>query len=109
MSGHFNLNFFHGVPPIDAWLALLDAHNIVRRLPENELDEVKRIMNGGDNERYNVTIRWHESHHAGCPFLCGTAPQIAQSDAESDATMSAKVPPETPASDPASSSASACA
>ena len=26
--------------------------------------------------RHNVTIRWHESHYNGCPYLCGLAAQI---------------------------------
>ena len=47
-------------------------------LPQNEFDEANRVIDGGEmNERFNVTIRWHESHYDGCPYLCGTAAQIA--------------------------------
>ena len=50
---------------------------IVRMLPPNELDEANRVIEGEMNGRFNVTIRWHESHWEGCPHLCGTTAQIA--------------------------------
>ena len=77
MSGDFNLKFWHGVPAVDSWQALFKRQNIVRMLPQNELDEANRVIKGEMNERFNVTIRWHESHYDGCPYLCGTAAQIA--------------------------------
>ena len=77
MSGDFNLKFWHGVPAVDSWQALFKRQNIVRMLPQNEFDEANRVINGGEmNERFNVTIRWHESHYDGCPYLRGTAAQI---------------------------------
>ena len=84
MSGDFNLKFWHGVPAVDSWQALFKRHNIVRMLPQNELDEANRVIKGEMNERFNVTIRWHESHFDGCPYLCGTAAQIAVPQAPSD-------------------------
>ena len=78
MSGNFNLKFWHGVPAVDSWQALFKNQNIVRMLPPNELDEANRVIRCGDmNTRFNVTIRWHESHYDGCPYRCGTAAQIA--------------------------------
>merc|ERR1712122_104632 len=78
MSGAFNLKLWHGVPAVDSWQELFKKQNIVRRLPPNEFDEANRVINGGEmNERFNVTIRWHESHYDGCPYLCGTAAHIA--------------------------------
>ena len=77
MSGDFNLKFWHGVPPADSWQALFQRQNIVRKLPPNESEEAIRVIKGEMNERFNVTIRWHESHFDGCPYLCGTAAQIA--------------------------------
>ena len=78
MSGEFNLNFWHGVPAVDSWQALFKTQNIVRKLPQHEVDEANRVINGGEmNERFNVTVRWHESRYDGCPYLCGTAAQIA--------------------------------
>ena len=68
----------HGVPAVDSWQALFKTQNIVRTLPQNEFDEANRVINGGElSERFNVTIRWHESHYDRCPYLCGTAAQIA--------------------------------
>ena len=77
MSGKFNLAFYHGVPALDSWQALFERQNIVRMLPPNELNEANRVLKGEMNERFNVTIRWHESHYDGCPYRCGTAAQIA--------------------------------
>ena len=76
MSGAFNLTFLHGVPAVDSWEALFKTQNIVRNLPQNEFDEANRVIHGDENERYNVTIRWHESHYPKCPYLCGPAAQI---------------------------------
>lgn len=63
MSGAFNLMFLHGVPAVDSWEALFKTPIIVRTLPQNEFDEANRVIHGDENERYNVTIRWHESHY----------------------------------------------
>ena len=82
MSGEFNVSFFHGVPPVDSWPDLFQRRNIVRKLPPNELDEAYRVIQGEMNERFNVTIRWHESHFDGCPYLCGTdAPYLCRAPA----------------------------
>ena len=55
MSGLFNLNFYHGVPPVDEWRQLYQKPNMVRMLPQNEFDEAKRVINGGGlNKRFNV-------------------------------------------------------
>ena len=51
--------------------------NIVSMLPDNELDEAISVIKGEMSERFNVTIRWHESHFKGCPYCCNTAAQIA--------------------------------
>ena len=78
MSGAFNLMFWHGVPAVDTWKGLFSRQNIVRNLPRNEFDEANKIIDGAEmNVRFNVTIRWHESHYADCPYLCGTAARIA--------------------------------
>ena len=70
MSGNFNLNFWHGVPAVDSWPALFKSQNIVRMLPQNELDAANKVFDGVDmSDRFNVTIRWHESHYDGCPYL----------------------------------------
>ena len=63
MSGDFNLKFWHGVPAVDSWQALFKRQNIVRMLPQNELDEANRVIKGEMKD--------------GCPYLCGTAAQIA--------------------------------
>ena len=68
---------YHGVPAIDSWPELFNRQNIVRMLPDNELDEAIRVIEGEMSERFNVTIRWHESHFEGCPYCCDTAAQIA--------------------------------
>ena len=82
MSGHFNLKFLHGVPAVDSWQALFKTQNIVRELPQDEFDEANKVINGDEmDEGFNVTIRWHESHYNGCPYLCGTAAHIAVSQA----------------------------
>ena len=73
----FKLKLWHGVPAVDAWQALFERQNIVRMLPPNEFDEATRVMKGEMNERFNVTIRWHESHYDGCPYRCGTTAQTA--------------------------------
>ena len=79
MSGTFNERFLHGVPPVDSWRDLLNKQNIVKQLPQNEFDEANRVFaEGVMNERFNVMIRWHETHHKGCPYLVGTAAQIAE-------------------------------
>ena len=78
MSGTFNLKFWHGVPPVDSWRTLFEKENIVRRLPKNELDEANKVFDGAEMcDRFNVTIRWHESHYDGCPYKCGSVAQIA--------------------------------
>ena len=79
MSGNFNLKFWHGIPPVDTWQALFKTQNIVRKLPQNEFDEANRVMNDDEmKERFNVTIRWHESHYNGCSYLCST--DVADAD-----------------------------
>ena len=79
MSGTFNEKLLHGVPPVDSWRDLFNKQNIVRQLPQNEFDEANRVIaEGAMNERFIVLIRWHESHYEGCPYLCGTAAQIAE-------------------------------
>ena len=41
----------------------------MRELPQDEFDEAIKVINGDDmGERFNVTIRWHESHYNGCPY-----------------------------------------
>ena len=77
MSGNFNLTFYHGVPAVDSWQALFKRRNIVRMLPQNEMNEAIKVMQGDMDERYNVTIRWHESHYDGCPYKCASVAQIA--------------------------------
>ena len=77
MSGDFNLKFWHGVPAVDSWQALFETKDIVRVLPQNEMNEANRVIKGEMNERFNVTIRWHESHYDGCPYLCGTAAHLS--------------------------------
>ena len=49
---------------------------IVRKLPPDELAEAEKVINGTMDERFNVTIRWHERHYNGCPYVCDTAEQI---------------------------------
>ena len=68
MSGDFNFNFWHGVPAVDSWQALFKRQNIVRNLPQNEFDEANRVIKGEMTERFNVTIRWVESHYKRCPY-----------------------------------------
>ena len=77
MSGEFNMAFYHGVPAVDSWQELFKRQNSVRELPQNEMQEADRVIKGEGNERFNVTIRWHEQHYDGCPYRCGTAAQIA--------------------------------
>ena len=69
MSGPFNLRFYHGVPAVDSWKELFQSHNIVRMLPPNEFEEANRVIADVEaNARFNVTIRWHESHYQGCLY-----------------------------------------
>ena len=83
MSGHFNLNFYHGVPAVDSWKQLFQSQNIVRMLPPNELEEANRVFDDVEaNVRFNVTIRWHESHYKGCSYQGGTAALIPVEDIE---------------------------
>lgn len=76
MPGAFNLTFLHGVPAVDSWEALFQTQNIVRNLQQHEFDEANKVIHGDENEIYNVTIRWHESHHPTCPYLCVLAAQL---------------------------------
>ena len=77
MSGTFNLDFWHAVPAVESWRTLLHGLRTVRRLPEDELAEADKVFQDSEMKiRYNVTIRWHESHYNGCPYLCGLAAQI---------------------------------
>ena len=91
MSGKFNEIFWHGVPPVNSWETLFKQGNIVRRLPEKELEEANRVIKGEENERHNVTIRWHETHFEGCPYQCNTGPQIAVPQAPAPVPKSAPV------------------
>ena len=69
MSGPFNLRFYHGVPAVDSWKQLFQSQNIVRMLPPNEFEEANRVIADVEaNLRFNVTIRWHESHYQGCIY-----------------------------------------
>ena len=69
MSGPFNLRFYHGVPAVDSWKELFQSHNIVMMLPPNEFEEANRVIDDVEaNVRFNVTIRWHESHYQGCIY-----------------------------------------
>ena len=72
MSGRFNEKFWHGMPPIEDWNELCKKKNIVRPLPDHERLEAATLMDGVemDHDRYNVTIRWHEKHQAGCKYVC---------------------------------------
>ena len=78
MSGAFKLKFFHGVPSVNSWPALFPTPSIVRTLSADELEEAITVINNAEmNERYNVTIRWRESHYRGCSYMCSTAPHIS--------------------------------
>ena len=101
MSRDFNMKVWLGVPAVDSWQALFKTQNIVRKLPQNEFDEANRVIKGGEmNERFNVTIRWHESHYDGCPYLCGTAAQIAVPQAPAQTALDDPDAPCLPASAP---------
>ena len=59
--------------PVDSWEELFSRQNIVRKLPQEELNEATKVIKGKMHERFNVTIRWHESHFEGCRYVRGTA------------------------------------
>ena len=77
-SGHFNLHFYHGVPAVESWIQLIQNPTLARSLPPNELAAATRIIDVADevDVRYNVTIRWHEAHYVGCPYVCAATPPI---------------------------------
>ena len=77
-SGHFNLHFYHGVPAVASWIQLIHNSTLARRLPPDELAAATRIIDVADevDVRYNVTIRWHEAHYVGCPYVCAATSPI---------------------------------
>jgi len=82
MSGQFNDAFYHGIPAVDSWPALFSDGRVVRELPPDEKGEamavMERVQAGTQCTRYNVTIRWHETHNPGCPFLSGNRTPVGK-------------------------------
>ena len=75
------MRFYHGVPAVDSWKELFQSHNIVRMLPPNEFEEANRVIADVEaNVRFNVTIRWLESHYKEHSYQGGTAALISVED-----------------------------
>ena len=95
MSGQFNLRFWHAVPPVKSWPQLLECPRLVRSLPSDELKEAKAIIARVNHEacctRWNVTIRWHQTHWEGCPYLPSTGAPAVTMKQETEPTDPADI------------------
>ena len=88
MSGEFNKQFYHGVPALNTWETLCLSPNIVRKLTTDESNAAREVQNNLQMDtRYNVTIRWHERHHAHCPYRHGTAAEVPVAKAPAGSTQ----------------------
>jgi hypothetical protein len=92
MSGQFNNVFYHGVPPVSTWPELFEmSERNVRTLPPHEMNAAEAVMAMKSVlVRFNVTIRWHQTHNWPCPFRYNaTAGTAAAQEATPDDTSTA--------------------
>ena len=73
MAGDFQVEFQHGVPPRSTWknLKLLSMYTSLQEWEKVGLDHEIALHEGAApgarHVRMNCTVRWHNTHWAGCP------------------------------------------